>query len=102
MATHLAARRNPALVALMGGFVLIAGMGATHAAYADDDDWHTEANRPIEPAQQMKDRQKIQAIAAVKPQREQIYAPRSTLQPAPTDRYIDSAYQTATVDKPQH
>ena len=102
MATHLAARRNPALVALMGAFMLIAGIGAAHAAYADDDDWHTEADRPVEPAQQLKDRKDIQAIAAVKPQREQIYAPRSTLQPLPAERYIDSAYQTATVDKPVH
>jgi len=102
MATHLAARRNPALVTLLGGALLIAGVGAAHAAYADDDDWHTEANRPVEPAQQLKDRKAIQAIAAVKPQREQIYAPRSTLQPAPADRTIDNAYQTATVDKPQH
>jgi hypothetical protein len=102
MATHLAARRNPALIALMGGFMLIAGMGSTHAAYADDDDWHTEANRPVEPQQQLKDRKDIQSIAAVRPQRDQIYAPRSTLQPQPTERHIDSAYQTAAVDKPQH
>jgi hypothetical protein len=97
MATHLAARRNPVLFALLTGFLLLAG----HTAYADDDDWHTEADRPLAPAQQMKDREKIQAIAAEKPQREQVYAPRSTFQATPVERYIESVYQTATVDR-QH
>jgi hypothetical protein len=102
MATHSAARRNPALVAVLGGCMLIAGIGASHAAYADDDDWHTEANRPVAPEQQLKDRDAIQRIAAVKPSHEQIYAPRSALQSQPTERLIDSAYQTATVDRPNH
>jgi hypothetical protein len=96
MATHSAARRNPALVALMGGFILF----ASHAAYADDDDWHTEADRPVTAEQQIKDREDIQSIVAQKPPREQIYAPRSTLQAPPAERYIESSYQTATVDLP--
>ena len=98
MGTHSATRRNSALVALMGGLVLVAGLGVSHAASVDDDDWHTEADRPVTLAQQIRDREAIQAIAAVKPQREQVYAPRSTLPPDPI--YIESAYQTATVDRP--
>jgi hypothetical protein len=85
----------------MGGFVLVAGLGVGHAASVDDDDWHTEADRPVALAQQIKDREAIQAIAAVTPQREQVYAPRSTLPPVPIDGYIESSYQTATVDR-QH
>jgi hypothetical protein len=100
MATHLAAHRNPALVALIGGFMLVAAGGASPAAYADDDDWHTEANRPVTLQQQMKDREDIERIAT-KPQREQIYAPRSTLPASPAERYLESSYQTATVDRPQ-
>lgn len=99
MATHSAAHRNTVLAAVLGGFVLMAG--AT-AAYADDDDWHTEATRPMEPAQQIKDRTAIQAIAAAKPQHDQVYAPRSTLTAIRTQNPVDSAYQTATVDRPEH
>lgn len=81
--------------------MLVAAVGAGHAAYADDDDWHTEANRPVTLQQQMKDREDIQRIAATKPQREQVYTPRSTLQAPPAERYLESSYQTATVDRPQ-
>jgi len=97
MATHSAARRNPALVALLAGFMLI----ASHAASADDDDWHSEADRPITPEQIIQDRAALQASIAEKPSREQIYAPRSTLQAPPAERYIESTYQTATVDRPR-
>ena len=100
MATHSAARRNPALAALMGGFALVVGLGVSRAASVDDDDWHTEADRPVALAQQIQDREDIQAIAGATPQREQVYAPRSTLPAAPIERYIESAYQTATVDRP--
>jgi len=101
MATHSVARRNPALVALLGGFMLMAGLGVSHAAHADDDDWHIEADRPIAPEQIIQDRAELQASVAVKPQREQVYAPRSTLQAPPVERYIESSYQTATVDRPR-
>ena len=101
MATHSVARRNPALVALLGGFMLMAGLGVSHAAHADDDDWHSEADRPIAPEQIIQDRAELLATVATKPQREQVYAPRSTLQPLAAERYIESSYQTATVDRPR-
>jgi hypothetical protein len=85
----------------MGGFVLVAGLGVSHAASVDDDDWHTEADRPVALEQQIKDLEDIQAIVGVKPQREQVYAPRPTLQTVPIERYIESAYQTASVDRPR-
>jgi hypothetical protein len=85
----------------MGGVMLIAGLGAGHAASVDDDDWHTEADRPVAFEQQIKDREDIQAIVGVKPECEQVYAPRSTLQTVPIERYIESAYQTASVDRPR-
>jgi hypothetical protein len=85
----------------MGGFILVTGLGATHAAFADDDDWHSEADRPVVPEQIIRDRAELLASIAEKPQREQVYAPRSTLQPPPAERYIESSYQTATVDRPR-
>jgi hypothetical protein len=99
MATHSAAYRNTVLAALIGGFVLVAGATAAHA---DDDDWHSEAERPVAPQQQIKDRTAIQAIAAVKPQHEQVYAPRSMLPAVQIQRQTDNDNQTATVDRPQH
>ena len=94
----MAMQRTSVLAALLGGVLLIAGTGA---ALADDDDWHSEAERPAAPQQQIKDKAAVQAIAAAKPERERIYAPSSTLTAVRTEHPIASAYQTATADKPQ-
>ena len=99
MDTQFAAPRNRTGLALMGGLVLIVGLGVSplHAAFADDDDWHTEANRPLAPQQQIRDRDEIQASLAGKPAREEVYAPPCPSATLPA-HYIESSYQTADVD----
>jgi len=103
MDTHSAARRNRTLVALVGGLMLFAaaGVGATpcQPGSVDDDNWHTEADRPLAIQQQLRDRDEILASIATRPEREQVYVPQSPLSIAPPEQYIDSAYQTAGVDR---
>lgn len=100
MDTHSAARRNCTLVVLMGGLVLVAGLGAAslHPAFADDDNWHTEADRPLSLQQQLMDRDEILASIAAPPAREVVYGPSSTLPITPPLQYIESSYQTADVE----
>jgi hypothetical protein len=100
MDTHLAARRNRTLVALVGGLVLIAGVAPFRAALADDDNWHAEAERPLTIQQQIRDRDMVLASIAAAPEREVVYGAPSARSVAPPEQYIDSAYQTAGVDRP--
>jgi hypothetical protein len=101
MATHSAARRNRTLVALMGGFVVFVGMGLTAPAFADDDDdWHTEATRPVGLQQQLQDKVEIQAAVPGKPSREQVYGSPTMAWVPPAIHPTPTAYETATVDRP--
>jgi hypothetical protein len=102
MATHSAARRNRTLVALLGGAVMFAGLGLAAPAFADDDDWHTEADRPVSPQQQLRDKAEIQATVAAKPQREQVYASPAMMWVTPTFHVTPSVYETATVERQHH
>ena len=102
MATHSAARRIRTLAALLGGVVVFAGLGLAAPAFADDDDWHTEADRPVAPQQQLKDKADIQAAVAAKPQREQVYGSPAMMWVTPAFRVTPSVYETATVERSHH
>ena len=87
------------IIALLSGAIALAGLGITvlHPAFAvDDDDWHTEADRPLaSPTQTDADRDDAQPSVTAKPVRETLYAPPGLTRSIPALRFALTSYQTA-------
>jgi len=80
----------------MAGFALV----SLQPARADDDDWHSEAERPLVRSQQIDtDRDAAMPPVAAPPARETVYAPPHMAWPMPVVRYAaDTSRRTADVD----
>jgi len=91
-------------VAAIGSLVVLAGLvsAVPQPAFGDDDDWHTEAARPIGPALQPDaDFDDAKPLIASRPSQETVYAPPAllrSLQPLPL---ILTAYQTGDTARRQ-
>lgn len=97
-------RRSRRAIALLGGLIMLAGIGSAmvQPALADDDDWHTEADRPLIPSPQAgTDRDESVPRVASKPAQETLYAPPGTIRFAPLPRFDLTSYQTADVARPR-
>lgn len=100
--------RGHTAITAIGGLIAIAGFGLAtlQMAHADDDDWHTEATRPVAtdsgPCQPKAEADRDDAMPRVaeKPQRETLYVPPSQVRSLPSFPYMLTAYQTADVARP--
>lgn len=98
MDTPRADRRGRKTIALLGGLIALVGLGSAmlQPALADDDDWHTEADRPLaSPSQADTDRDDALPSVATKPAGETLYAPPGIVRSVPAMRLTLTSYQTA-------
>jgi hypothetical protein len=97
--------RGHTAVAAIGGLIALAGIGLAtlQPAFADDDDWHTEADRPLaaQPSKADTDRDDPMPHVAAKPVAETLYAPPGLIRSMPSFPYVFTAYQTADVARPR-
>jgi hypothetical protein len=87
-------------IAALSGLAVLAGFGLAtlQPAFADDDDWHTEANRPVtQPSPTDADRDDALPRVASRPVRETLYAPPGLVWSVPALRFAMTSYQTADV-----
>lgn len=99
MDTPRTGRRSRNTIALLGGLIALTGLGlaALQPAFADDDDWHTEADRPLASQSQAPDTDRDDALPTVasKPAGETLYAPPGIVRSVPAMRFTMTSYQTA-------
>ena len=86
--------------AALSGLLLLAGVGfaTVQTAWADDDDWHTEAERPIEAQSKTGvDCERARPVVAVRPEHETLYGPVVTRPRVPAVGDSRTSYQIAAV-----
>jgi hypothetical protein len=94
-------RSYTALAVLLIGLAGL-GLATLQPAWADDDDWHTEADRPLVPQPNGGiDRDDAKPQVATKPTAETLYAPPGLVRSMPAFPYVVTAYQTADVARPR-